>query len=98
MSESLSDGTLDTQHGRKFFCTKPQKCHYAVTEGRWFTKLVLFWEKFVNNIVQLQKKMPHVYFVLVHWITTNRNKKKKQKASHRTSNFVDEVGHFDVPL
>lgn len=36
----------------------------------------------MNNIVQLQKKMPHAYFVLVLWIKTNRNTKKGKKRHH----------------
>lgn len=75
-------------------CTKPRKCHYAVTEGRWFPRVVLFWKKFVNNIVQLQKKcFGHIVFSFV-----GSKLSGTKIASHWTGNFVDEVGHFNVPL
>lgn len=97
MSESLSDGTQDPKHGRKF---SAQSLKNAITQSQradglpnWFYSGRNLW-----TIVQLWKKMSHAYFVLVLWWKLTRTKRRQKKASHWTGNFVDEVGHFHVPL
>lgn len=98
VSESLSDGTVDPKHGRKF---SAQSLKNAITQSQradglpnWFYSGRNLWTILCNY---KRKCLTHILF----WFFGSKltgTKRIQKKASHWTSNFVDEVGHFDVPL